>query len=94
MGHGDIGEVLKKNRVCRSLYEYIRGKEIEVYLVGGFIRDLLLGREGVGYDLDFVIKGENVIRFAKSFADFIKGSFFVLNEEFGKVSKKACYSGF
>jgi tRNA nucleotidyltransferase/poly(A) polymerase len=50
----------------------------EVYLVGGYIRDLLIGREA--YDKDYVLKSnanELAVKFAKKF----QGTFIELKEE-------------
>jgi poly(A) polymerase len=58
-----------------------------VYLVGGFLRDLILGRAQV--DFDFTVD-KNAIPFARQFAKQIKGAFVLLDEEHGcaRVIKK------
>lgn len=53
----------------------------EVYLVGGAVRDLLLGRP-LGKDFDFVVKGE-VGELARAVAQETKGHAFALEESFG-----------
>jgi poly(A) polymerase len=50
----------------------------KVYLVGGYIRDLLLGR--ITYDIDFALKG-NVEKFSRTLARRLRGNFFVMDEE-------------
>ena len=50
----------------------------EVYLVGGYIRDLLLGRNA--YDKDYVLK-KNAKQTAIKFAEKFKGTFIELKEE-------------
>jgi poly(A) polymerase len=62
-------------------------RRIPVYLVGGFLRDKLLGRACL--DFDFAIK-QQAIPFAKEFARRIKGAFVALDDEHGcgRVVKK------
>ncbi len=52
----------------------------ELYLVGGFLRDKLLGKES--FDIDFIVKGQNAIELAKNFADKTNRYFLVLDEKF------------
>ncbi len=49
-----------------------------VYLVGGAVRDLLLGRDG--HDLDFAVQGPTRA-LAKSVANHLGGAFYVMDEE-------------
>ena len=49
-----------------------------VYLVGGAVRDLLLGRSS--HDLDFVVE-RNAIKLARRVADRLNGAFYVLDPE-------------
>ncbi len=65
-------------------------KRAAVYLVGGFLRDLMLGRAQV--DFDFAVD-KNAVAFARQFAAQIKGAFVLLDEEHGcaRVIKK--YNG-
>lgn len=49
-----------------------------VYLVGGAVRDLLLGREV--HDFDFALEGSG-IQLARKAANKLKGDFYVLDEE-------------
>lgn len=62
-------------------------RKVKVYLVGGYLRDQLLGIEK--HDFDFAVE-KNAISFAKSFADQIRGAFVLLDEENGcaRVAKK------
>ncbi|MEA3488923.1 MAG: CBS domain-containing protein [Candidatus Omnitrophota bacterium] len=52
---------------------------MNVFLVGGFVRDLLLGKEN--YDLDMVVEG-NAIKFGRVLAEKIGGSL-VVHRKFG-----------
>ncbi|MCQ2958447.1 MAG: HD domain-containing protein [Candidatus Gastranaerophilales bacterium] len=54
-------------------------KKSELYLVGGFLRDKILGKETL--DLDFVVKGQDAIELARDFADKTNGYFILLDNE-------------
>ncbi len=51
---------------------------VDVYLVGGAVRDALLGRSS--YDLDFVLAGDT-LRIARGLADYLRGAYFPLDVE-------------
>lgn len=51
-----------------------------IYLVGGTVRDALLGRKGDVFDLDFVVP-QGAIALARSIADQYKAGFVVLDAE-------------
>jgi poly(A) polymerase len=57
-----------------------RKKRLGVYLVGGFLRDHCLGREGT--DFDFAVD-KNAVAFARHCADTLKGAFVLLDDEHG-----------
>lgn len=65
-----------------------KGRKVDIYLVGGFVRDQLLDRQG-NNDFDFAIS-KNALEFAKIFADEIKGAYVLLDEDHGcaRVVKK------
>jgi len=52
----------------------------ELYLVGGFLRDKILGKEN--FDMDFIVKGQNAIELAKNFADKTERYFILLDEDY------------
>jgi len=54
-------------------------KNTEIFLVGGFIRDILLEKES--FDRDYAIKGESAISFARKVANEFDGYFVLLDEE-------------
>ncbi len=66
--------------VTSQLFEIVRqaAGSLEVYLVGGVVRDLLLGRSC--HDLDFALPGDSR-RLARGVANDINGDFFVLDDE-------------
>ncbi len=57
-------------------------RKCSVYLVGGFLRDHYLGREGT--DMDFAVSG-HAIAFAREFARRIKGAFVLLDDVHGSA---------
>ena len=72
----DIGSQVK-NRLPQKMLELLEsagelGAELgwEVYAVGGFVRDILLGRPNL--DLDLVVEGDG-IEFARKFAERVEG---------------------
>lgn len=71
----------------RSLKDLACEKRTDVFLVGGFLRDCLLGRPG--HDFDFALK-KGAVPFARLFAKKIKGAFVLLDAErgCGRVAKK------
>jgi poly(A) polymerase len=72
---------LKNSKALEVVRRLTQEKKEEVYLVGGAIRDFLLGRP-LGKDFDFVIKGD-VEGLAKEIAREIGGNAFPLDETFG-----------
>jgi len=63
-------------------------KRVSVHLVGGFLRDYVIGRKK--HDLDFAVE-KNALKVARLFADEIKGAYVLLDEERGcaRVAKKS-----
>ncbi|HLD88463.1 MAG TPA: HD domain-containing protein [Candidatus Omnitrophota bacterium] len=57
-----------------------RRKKTDVHLVGGFLRDHLLGKKST--DLDFAVS-DNAVAFARAFARKVKGAFVLLDKEHG-----------
>ena len=51
----------------------------DVYLVGGAVRDALLGKSS--HDLDFVVKG-NSLKVARSLANALGGAYYTMDEDF------------
>ncbi|MGD2027306.1 MAG: HD domain-containing protein, partial [Anaerolineales bacterium] len=68
----------KVDKVRRVLDD--AGVDLEtVYLVGGFVRDMLLNRPS--HDLDFVLT-ENSLGTARAVADALGGAYYTMDEEF------------
>ena len=57
-------------------------KKQPIYLVGGFLRDLVLGRRREKLDFDFSVE-RDAIGFAHAFARAVKGGFVILDKEHG-----------
>ncbi len=70
-------DLLSSNTIA-SLAKFAARESVSLYLVGGTVRDLLLGREME--DLDFAVDGD-AIDFAQKFAKFAKARFVPLDEE-------------
>ncbi|MBC7255649.1 MAG: CCA tRNA nucleotidyltransferase, partial [Chloroflexi bacterium] len=62
----------------REAVAHLMAAQEAVYLVGGSVRDALLGRHG--YDLDVVIEG-SAIALGRRLADALRGAFFVMDRE-------------
>ena len=69
---------LRDNPLMQTLYAFAHAKGIQLYLVGGSVRDLLLNRPIT--DWDFTLES-NTLEFAKMFADSIRAPFIPLEEE-------------
>ncbi len=68
----------RDNATIQKLHAFSKMHEIELYLVGGSVRDLLLNRKTA--DFDFTLKSET-IQFVKSFAQSINAPFVPLEEQ-------------
>lgn len=82
--------VLRKSKILQIIHRLAQKRGEEIYLVGGAVRDLRLGRR-LGKDFDFVTKGE-VRSLAQDLSQKMDGHAFPLDEGFGTwrvVIKKA-----
>jgi poly(A) polymerase len=71
--------ILKKHPVVKSIYRVSQDVETPIYLVGGAVRDLLMGI-GPEKDFDFVMK-DNLVKSARLFSRIFEGSFFPLSSD-------------
>jgi tRNA nucleotidyltransferase/poly(A) polymerase len=62
--------------VCR----FLQGRSTRAFLVGGYVRDRLLGRES--RDVDFAVEGD-ALDLARAVADWMRGAFVSLDDERG-----------
>ncbi len=73
---------LKKEPLFKIILTEARKNNYKIYLVGGILRDLVLGRVKEPLDYDFTIK-RNAIRFGSNLARILKSGFVVLDKEHG-----------
>jgi tRNA nucleotidyltransferase/poly(A) polymerase len=57
---------------------FLQSRSVRAYLVGGYVRDRLLGRES--HDVDFAVEGD-ALGLARAVADWMRGSFVLLDDE-------------
>ncbi|MCK5179416.1 MAG: CCA tRNA nucleotidyltransferase, partial [Candidatus Omnitrophica bacterium] len=71
----------------KTIHDIAKQKKVSVYLVGGFLRDFLLGTQKK--DLDFAVE-KNALDVALAFSKKIKGAYVLLDEARGcaRVAKK------
>lgn len=71
----------------QMIRDLARRRKVKVFLVGGFLRDNLLGRPSC--DFDFALE-RGAVRFARALAREVRGAFVLLDEEHGcgRVVKK------
>jgi len=69
--------ILSTHPHIQELRKIAGKKKIKIFLVGGFLRDCLLGRES--FDLDFAVEAD-AITLARTFSKRIKGAFVMLDE--------------
>ncbi len=81
-----------KSRPLRILADLVKKEDKEIYLVGGFLRDLYLGRIKEQIDLDFSIS-RGAIEFAHKLARLLGAGFVVLDKEHG-CARVVCQKGF
>jgi poly(A) polymerase len=65
------------SRLLNEISRFLAAKQIPAYIVGGFMRDALLGRETV--DIDIAIAAD-ALEIASKVADFLGGKFVPLDE--------------
>jgi len=71
---------LQQQPLLSALVSLIRKNRASVYLVGGFLRDLLLNKKEGNLDLDFAVS-EGALELAKKFSRKIKGFYVVLDKK-------------
>jgi poly(A) polymerase len=76
-----LAEILKQDFVSKIL-SIAKKRKCQVYLVGGFIRDVFLNRKKDKLDLDFAVD-KGAIELARAFARDTKSGFVVLDKEHG-----------
>lgn len=72
-------EKVLSDLINQKVFEFAGGSLVKLYLVGGYIRDLLVGIEKD--DRDYVLEGYGAWDFAKRVAGVLKGTFVGLDKE-------------
>lgn len=72
-------KILKKHPVMKSIYRVSQEVGTPIYLVGGAVRDLLMGITPEK-DFDFVME-DNLVKSARLFSRIFEGSFFPLSSD-------------
>jgi putative nucleotidyltransferase with HDIG domain len=71
-------ELIPKGSIVEQVCAFLRARSVEAYLVGGCVRDWLLGRSS--HDIDFAVAGD-AVKLARQVADRMRGAFVLLDEE-------------
>ncbi len=79
----------QEKNLLKPVLAFAKAKKVKLFLVGGILRDKLLGREKENPDFDFCLK-RSAIRFGRQLARQLRAGFVVLDEEHGacRVVKK------
>jgi len=79
----DLGHLLAPDTLLGRVARWLRDEGIEAYLVGGSVRDVLLGRAAYTFhDLDFTVP-RGGLTVARRLANWLGGAFFPLDIERG-----------
>jgi tRNA nucleotidyltransferase/poly(A) polymerase len=73
-----MNELIPEGSIVEQVRAFLRERSVEAYLVGGCVRDWLLGRSS--HDLDFAVAGD-AVKLARRVADRMGGAFVLLDEE-------------
>ncbi|MCK9594997.1 MAG: HD domain-containing protein [Candidatus Omnitrophica bacterium] len=79
----------KNKELLKEVLSLAREKKARLYIVGGVLRDIFLGRERLNPDIDFCIQ-KGAIKFARELSRRLKAGFVLLDDEHGsgRVVKK------
>ena len=70
----------KDKIILKPVYNFAKPRKVRLYLVGGALRDLILGRQKENPDFDFCLK-RRAIKFGATLAKHMRCGFVVLDEE-------------
>ncbi len=70
-----IRDYINQNKIINTIKPFLKNEQ--AYLVGGYIRDCLLGKSGM--DIDIVVPADKGEITARALADSIKGYFIELD---------------
>lgn len=69
-------------KLLKTIWQFAKPKKVRLYLVGGYLRDIILKREKENPDIDFCLK-KGAISFGKSLTKKIKAGFVVFDKAHG-----------
>jgi putative nucleotidyltransferase with HDIG domain len=72
----------EEKNLLRGVMAFSREKRVTLYIVGGFLRDLITGREKENRDIDFALQ-KNAIAFGRALAKRLGAGFVILDKEHG-----------
>lgn len=80
----------KDRDLLKKVYDFAKIKKKELYLVGGYLRDIFLNREKDNPDIDFCLK-QGAIEFGRALSKRLSAGFVVLDKQHGccRVVKNA-----
>ncbi len=84
--HGGFNATLIETQVqslLAQISDFLKGQGVHAYLVGGFVRDVLLGRDTA--DIDIAVDAD-VLEIAPQIAELLRGKF-VLLDEFNRIGR-------
>lgn len=73
---------LKDKNILKSIFIFAKTRKVKLYLVGGVLRDLLLGKGKENPDFDFCIR-KGAINFGRKLSKKLRAGFVVLDKEHG-----------
>ena len=76
--------MLSSRRLLPEVLAFARAQRLSLYLVGGFLRDALLGRRRRTLNIDFAVAAQ-ALAIGPQLAQALKGTFVCLDEETGSV---------
>ncbi|MEW6408508.1 MAG: hypothetical protein AB1488_00100, partial [Nitrospirota bacterium] len=71
--------LILEDSLNRHIFDLAEKLPADIYLVGGYLRDLMLGK--TNYDRDFVICGVSAKSFGRIIIESIGGNFVILDED-------------
>lgn len=81
---------LKKSAIINKIINLTHKKGRKVFLVGGLLRDIFIGKES--FDFDFAVD-KQAINLGRFIADSFRGDFVVLDKEHGSARVLVVYKG-
>lgn len=68
--------------ILEKVFKFASARKIKLYIVGGYLRDIILSRRKENIDIDFCLKSKS-ISFGRALAKELKAGFVVLDKEHG-----------